>query len=619
MTAYFMFASNESRVESQTRERTSVPTEYTWNLTDIYPSDEVWKAAREKLASRFDHVLKFKGKLAESASILLDCLEFNSRMAIQFLRLYSYAMMKSDEDTRNSLYLSMRQEMGQMGTEYRARASFIEPEIARMDKETIDRFIEQEPGLKIYKMYLTDIQRRKAHKLSEKEEKILANAGMVTEGPHDIFSVFSNAELPYPEVVLSDGKRVKLDQAGYARFRALPERENRKIVFKTYWEAIDAFRGTLGVQLYNNIKKDIFYARSRNYSSALTAALDGDNIPEDVYHTLIRNVHAHLDTFHRYLELRKRMLGVDALKYYDLYAPVVKEVDLNYDFDQAKHIIVESAEPMGREYIQAVQRAFDERWIDVYPTHGKRSGAYSNDGGYEVHPYILMNYNGKYKDVSTLAHEMGHAMHTYLSNKHQPFPTADYSIFTAEVASTFNEVLLVHHLLRKIEDDGLRLSLLMDYLDEIRGTVFRQTLFAEYELLIHERVEKGESLTGDNLTEMYAEILMKYYGHEKGVCHIDKYVTVEWAMIPHFYYNFYIYQYATSFTASTALSEGVLNGEEGVLEKYLALLSAGGSEYPIDLLKTAGVDMTTPEPFQRTMEVMNRTMDEIEKILNKKN
>ncbi|HEX9935299.1 MAG TPA: M3 family oligoendopeptidase, partial [bacterium] len=340
----------------------------------------------------------------------------------------------------------------------------------------------------------------------------------------------------------------------------------------------------------------------------------------DVYRTLIRNVNDNLGSFHRYLALRKRMLGVDTLRYMDLYAPVVKGVDLQYTYSQAQKLVLEALKPLGKPYADAIRKAMNERWIDVYPTTGKCSSpsAYSTGDEYDVHPYILLNFNGLFNDVSTLAHELGHSMHSYFSNKTQPFPTANYSTFVAEVASTFNEALLIDKMLKEIRDDDVRLSLLMEYLDNIKGTVFRQTQFAEYELAIHEMAEKGRPLTGDVLTQIYGDILKKYYGHDKGLCRIDDYVNVEWAYIPHFYYNFYVYQYSTSFTASTALSEKVLTGEKGAVEKYLQFLSSGGSDYPIEILKKAGVDMTTPDPFQKTMQAMNRTMDEIEKILKKK-
>jgi oligoendopeptidase F len=613
-----VFAFTQVQVLAQTRERSEVPVEYKWKLEDLYVSDAAWDKAKQELAAQFDEVTKYQGKLAGSASELLACLEFDSRVSKEFGRLYSYAHMKSDEDTRNSKYLAMEQEMQQLRTDYSSKAAFITPEIAGMDKETIDKLIEQEAGLKIYKMTLYDIQRMKAHTLSEKEEKILAEAGLLADGPSTIYGVFSNAELPYPEIELSDGTMAKLTKAGYSRYRASPNRDDREAVFAAFWETFTKFKGTFGTQLYANVKKDMFYARTRGYKSSLESSLNKDNIPTAVYMALIENVTSNLDSFHRFLNLKKRMLGVETLKYSDVYAPVVKGIDLKYTFDEAKKLVLDSLKPLGRDYGLVVSKAFEERWIDVYPTPGKRAGGYSNGSAYEVHPYILLNYNDQYDDVSTLAHELGHTMHSYYSNKNQPYPTADYSIFVAEVASTFNEALLIHKMLKEIKDDDTRLSLLMNYLEGIRVTVFRQTQFAEFELRIHEKAERGEPLTGDVLSELYGEILKKYYGHEKGICHIDDLYAVEWAYVPHFYYNFYVYQYSTSFTASTALAEKVLGEEEGAVGKYIEFISSGGSDYPIELLKKAGVDMTGAEPFNKTMTAMNRTMDEIEAILEKK-
>ena len=609
---------SQKQALSQIRERSEVSISDTWNLQDLYASDQLWHESKENLAARLDKVLKHRGKLASSASELLACLELNSNISKEIGRLYSYASMKSDEDTRNSKYLGMKQALEQLVTDYSSKASFIEPEIARMDKETIDNFIAKEPKLRIFKMYLYNIQRTKAHTLSEKEEKVLAEARLIADSPFSIYSIFSNAELPYPKVKLSDGAEAKLNKAAYARYRAVRNRQDREKIFQEFWGTFNNFERTFGVQLYSNVKKDMFYARTRHYKSSLESALDKDNIPAEVYLTLIQNVHKNLDSFHRYLNLKRRMLGVDKLKYSDVYAPVVKGVDLKYTFNQAKDIVLDSVAPLGKDYTDVVEQAFQKRWIDVHPTEGKRAGAYSNGSAYDVHPYILLNYNGLYDDVSTLAHELGHTMHSYYSNKSQPYPTSHYSIFVAEVASTFNEALLMKRMLAKIEDTDTRLSLLMSYLEGIRQTVFRQTQFAEFELRIHEMAEGGEPLTGDVLSKLYGDILKEYYGHDKGVCQIDEIYTVEWAYVPHFYYNFYVYQYATSFAASTALVENVLNKKEGVVEKYIRFLSSGGSDYPINLLRKAGVDMTTSEPFKQTISAMNRTMDEIEKILEAK-
>jgi oligoendopeptidase F len=601
----------------QTRDRADVPPEHTWKLEDIYPSEEAWNAAKERVVGEFDQVLAFRDKLGTSADQLLACLELDSRIDKELTRLYCYAAMKSDEDTRVSKYQGMKQMLRQLATDYSSKSSFIAPEVAAMERATIDAFLEQAPGLKVYRMYLEDVQRTKAHRRSASEEKILAEAGLLAAGPATINSIFSNAELPFPEITLSDGTSAKLNQAGYARYRAAPDRADREAVFVAFFGTFDKFRQTFGAQLSAQVNKDMFFARVRNYESSLHAALDQDNIPVEVYHTLVKNVRRNLDSFHRYLRLKQRMLGVDRLKYSDVYAPVVEDVELEYSYDQAKDVILRSLKPLGPEYVGVVERSFDERWIDVYPTPGKRVGAYCNGGCYDVHPYMLLNYNGQYDDVATLAHELGHAMHSYYSNKRQPYPTADYATFVAEVASTLNEALLIHHMLDKIEDDKVRLSLLMNHLDGIKGTVFRQTQFAEFELAIHQRAERGEPLTGDVLTELYGDILKEFYGHAAGVCHVDDRFCVEWAYVPHFYYNFYVYQYSTSFTASTALSERILAGEAGAVDKTMEFLAAGGSDYPVAILKRAGVDMMTDEPFDKTMAAMNRVMDQIEEILDR--
>jgi len=601
---------------SQLRKIKQISDKFKWDLTDIYASDKEWEKEKQKWSSRIKEITQYKGKLSSSAEFLLKCVEFQSHMQKEFSRLYSYASMKSDEDIRKSEYIEKKQELEQLYTEYATEFSFFEPEIAACDKGLIERFIKEKDELNKYAFFLRDIMRRREHMLSENEEKILARAHMIAEGPYAVFSIFSNAEFDYPEIELSDGSKVKLDQAGFARSRALPDRKDREKVFQAFFGSLEKFKGTFGVQLYTQIKKDIFYAQSRGYESSLHRAVDPDNIHVEVYHSLIDNVNKNLRYFHRYLKLKQRMLDVDTLKYSDLYAPVVKDIELKYSITRAWDLIIDAVKILGKEYVQVVEHARKNRWIDVYPSTGKRSGAYSNGNVYDIHPYILLNYNDQYNDVSTLAHELGHTMHSYFSNKTQPYPTADYSVFVAEVASTLNEILLKEKMLQTIDDKNIRLSLLMEYLDGIKGTVFRQSQFAEFELMIHEKVENGKSLSGESLTGMYEDILKKYYGHEKSICVIEQPVPVEWAYVPHFYYNFYVYQYATSFTASTALAEKIINGEEGSVGRYLNFLKAGGSDYPINLLKKAGVDMSSSEPFDLTMEAMNRTMDEIEEMVD---
>jgi|UPI0003A2A6B4 oligoendopeptidase F len=604
---------------SQTRERSQIPVKYTWDLTPIYASDEAWQAAKTELVHLFDGILAYQGQLGQSAEQLFKCLDLNSQIGKELNRLRSYAAMKYDLDTRDAHYIAMRQEIGQLATEYHSKAAFIEPEILQIPPEKLKKFIKDHQGLKVYEFYLNDLLRNRAHLLSEKEEKILAETGLFAGSAASINSVFRNAEFPYPEVTLSDGSHLKLDQATFSKARTLPNRQDRELVFDTFFGKMNEFRLTFAAQLDANVKKDLFYARVRGYKNCLEAALDPNAIPIEVYHSLIRNVRANLPSFYRYLDLKRRMLAVDTLRYIDLYAPVVKDLQIEYDIEQAQAMILKALNPLGKEYLEGLQRAFNERWIDVYPTPAKRSGAYSNGSIYDVHPYILLNYNSQYNDVSTLAHELGHTMHSYFSNKTQPYPLADYPIFVAEVASTFNEILLFHDNLKRVTDDNVRLTLLMEYLDGLKGTVFRQTQFADFELKMHEMAERGEQLTGESLNQLYENITREYYGHQKGVCKVDDCIKIEWAYIPHFYYNFYVYQYATAYTAATALAQKVLKGEPDAVANYLRFLSAGGSDYPINLLKKAGVDMTSAEPFELTMQEMNWVMDEIEKVLARRN
>ncbi|MDD5062266.1 MAG: oligoendopeptidase F, partial [Candidatus Marinimicrobia bacterium] len=596
---------NKEAAVSQTRDRAQIPEKYTWDLTPVYPSEEAYQKAKGAMVAKFDQILTYKGKLGQSANQLYACLNLNSEISKEASRLYSYVSFKSDLDTRDTKYLGMRQELSQLLTDYSTKAAFIQPEILEIDPAKLNKFIASKKELKVFEFYIKDLLRSKAHLLSEKEEKIIAETGLFAGAPSTIYSLFSNAEFPFPEIVLSDGKKVKIDLATFATLRALPVRADRELVFNSLFGKIYDFRRTFGATMDANIKRHLFTAHVRNYNSCLETSLDANNIPTEVYQALIKNVNDNLATFHRYLKIKQQMLGVDTLKYTDLYAPVVKDLDLSYPIETAQTLILEALQPLGSDYTKTVQKAFDERWIDVYPTPAKRSGAYSNGSVYDVHPYILLNYNEKYDDVSTLAHELGHTMHSYYSNKTQPYPLSDYSIFVAEVASTFNEVLLFHDNLNKITDPNQKLTLLMNYLDGIKGTVFRQTQFAEFELRMHEMAERGEQLTGDSLTELYKQIVRAYYGHDKGVCYVDDIISIEWAYIPHFYYNFYVYQYATSFTAATALAKKVMENDKTARSNYLKFISSGGSDYPINLLKKAGVDMTTADPFTLTMKEMN--------------
>jgi len=480
------------------KDRANLDDKYKWNLADIYPSVEDWKKDKDNLKESLKKIGEFKGQLGISGPKLKEALETLYQIRKEYIKAYVYVSMLSDQDTRESNPQGLQ--------------------------EKIESLFKEEPGLETYRQVIDDIQRSRDHILNEAQEGIIAEAGRMSGTAQATYSILSNADLPYPTVTLSNGKEVRLDAAGYAGNRASANREDRINIFNTFFGTINDYQRTFGTQLYGEIKKNVFYKNVRKYESCLESALDGNNIPTSVYHKLIENTNKNLETFHRYLRLRKRMLGVDELHYYDMYPSLVKEVDLAYTYEEAGEIIKNSLEVLGAEYVATVDRALNERWIDV-------------GGAFDIHPYILMNYNGQYNDMSTLTHELGHTMHSYFSNKHQPYHNADYPIFLAEVASTANEALLIDHMLKTIDNKEERLALLGNYLDGFKGTLFRQTQFAEFELKIHELTEKGEALTGDKFSELYLEILKKYYGHEDGVMVIDDQFAVEWAYIPHFYYK----------------------------------------------------------------------------------
>jgi oligoendopeptidase F len=603
---------------AQERDRSQIQERHKWNLADIYPSTDAWRAAKERTQRAVPELGRFRGKLATSATALADALDALYAFDKDLSREFVYVSLLADQDTRESQPQGMREEMVQLAAAFSAEASYVEPEILRIPSATLDKFMASEARLKVYRHYLEDIARRASHTLNDSEEKILADAGPLAGSPSNVYNILSNADFPYPTVTLSDGKPVKLDQAAFTALRALPSRADRQKVMSSFFQALGSFSRTYGTTMNSEVQKVLFFAKTRKYPSALAVTLDGPNIPASVYTRLIEGVNKSLPSFHRYLKLRKRMMGLDELHYYDLYAPLVGSVNLDYTPEEAQKHVLASLAPLGGEYVSVVQRAFNERWIDFLPNPGKRSGAYSNGGAYDVHPYILMNYNGKYDDVSTLTHELGHTMHSYYSNRTQPYPLASYPTFVAEVASTFNESLLIDYMLKTIKDDDTKLTVLGNYLEGIKGTVFRQTQFAEFELRMHEMAQKGQPITGDALAKLYMDITRRYYGHDQGVCIVDDYIQHEWSYIPHFYRDFYVFQYATSFTASSALADKVKSGDPQATRRYLEFISSGGSKYPIDLLKDAGVDMTTDEPLDLTMKAMNRVMDEMETLLSKR-
>jgi oligoendopeptidase F len=602
---------------SQTN-RSDIEEKYKWNITDLYPDDEAWRSSMEAHLPKADQLVAFRGKLGSDAETLYQFLELSNDFTKDLNRLYVYASLQSDQDKSDAGNQGMVQEISQKANAVSAKLAFVSPELSAINPETLEKFKKVQPKLKKYDMFFDNLERQKKYILSEKEERIIAEAGKLTQAPYSIYGTFANAEFPFPTITLSDGKEVYIDNSAYGKYRTLENRADREAVFQAFWSEYHKYKNTFAQQLYANINSDIFRKNVRGFESCLESSLSGNNIPVEVYHALIDNVNENLPSFHRYLKIKKQLLGVDTLKYSDTYVTGVKGVNLEYSWEDARDLVIEAVAPLGKDYQANLAKSFTERWIDVYPNKGKRSGAYSNGWAYDVHPYVLMNYNGKYDDVGTLAHELGHAMHSYYSSRNQPFVDADYSIFVAEVASTFNEQLLNKLILEQTDNYNARLSLLMDILDNFRVTLFRQTQFAEFELKIHEYVESGKPLTSDVLNAMYKDILYRYYGHEEGVCHIEDLYEIEWAYIPHFYYNFYVYQYSTAFSASIALSQDLFSGKPGAADRYLKFISSGSSKYPIDLLRDTGVDMTTGYAIEKTMEAMNALMDEVEAMLEKR-
>ena len=604
-------------------ERAAVPEKYQWDLAALYPDEAAWVAAKKDLAKDIASLGQWQGKLGASSGSLLEGMTAWEGVSQRVERLYAYASQLYDQDTRVSRNQQMQQEAMQVYTDYQSATAFMRPEILATGRPTIDRYLAEQPKLGQYRMLFDDMLRAAPHTLSPAEEKVFAQAGVMAQTGGSVHSVFTSADLPFPEVTLSSGEKVRLDASGYAKYRALPSKADRDAVFKAFWKSYGEFTRTLATTLNANVQAHVVNRDVHKFDTSLDASLFDYNIPRTVYTQLLDDVHANLPTLHRYLKLRQKIMGLPQLGYEDLYAPIVQEVDLQYTPEQAQALTLEAFAPLGKDYVDTLRKGYAERWVDFMPSTGKSSGAYSNTA-YGVHPFQLLNFNGAYDDVSTLAHESGHSMHSYLSDAAQPYATHNYSTFVAEVASTLNENLLLHHMLEQTQDDRTRLFLLSSYLDNMRTTLFRQTLFAEFELKIHEAVERGEPLTGEGLSKEYLALVRKYYGHDQGIVKVDDAYGAEWAFIPHFYRNFYVYQYATSMIAGMSIASGII-GKDAVKsgkasknrDAYLHLLSSGSSKYPIDLLKDAGVDMTTSEPFKAAIREMNAIMDEMERIYAK--
>ena len=592
------------------RARDQIPQEDTWALEDLYPSDESWEQALSALTARQAEAAAFAGKLGESGETLCAFLHLVEDVDGQSELLANYAMRKADQDTRNATYQAMVGKLMGVLTAVGAAFSFATPEIMAIPEEALEGFYKAAPGLERYRRYLNNERRRREHTLSAAEERLLAAAGEMANAPDTVFGAFLNADMRYPDAVDSEGKPHALSQSTFVPLEESGDRALRKSAYENLYNTLGGMRNTAAGLLDAQNKQQKFFATARKYGSAREAAMDRTNVPVAVYDNLIEAVHQNMDKMHRYVRLRKKLLGVDELHFYDVYTPLLKDEPAKIPFAQAKQTVYDALYPLGDGYRAILKEGFENRWIDVYENQGKRGGAYS--AGTKVHPFVLLNYSGSLDSQFTLAHEMGHALHSYLSNKHQNQIDSDYVIFVAEVASTCNEALLMEYLLKKTTDKKERVFLINHFLDQFKGTIYRQTMFAEFEKFMGAAVDAGQTLTADMLCAEYARLCKLYYGEDMVV---DDQIAMEWARIPHFYYNYYVFQYATGYSAAIALSRRILREGESAVKDYLGFLSGGCSKSPIDLLKGAGVDMTSPAPVNDALQLFGELLDEMESLM----
>ncbi len=591
-------------------ERSEIPAEDKWAIEDLYATDEAWEQELATLAEDQAYLASFNGQLSECAEKLYAYMERSEQVNAKAELLANYAMRRSDEDTRNATYQAMVGKFMSVVVALGAATSFDTPQIMAISEEKMESFYAQCPKLERYRRYLTNLRRRKAHTLSEAEEKLLAAAGEMAQAPDTIYGSFADADMTFPDAVDSKGEKHQLTQGTFVPLETNPDRELRKSAYENLYDSFAKFKNTAAATLNAQNKQLKFFAEARKYSNAFEASLDRTNVPTSVYLNLIEAVHQNFDKMHRYVRLRKKLLGLDELHFYDIYTPLLADVDKKIPYAQAKQTIYDALHPLGDSYRAILKEGFENRWVDVYQNVGKRSGAYS--AGAAVHPYVLMNYSGTLDSQFTLAHEMGHAIHSYLSNKHQNPIDADYVIFVAEVASTCNEALLMEYLLGKTTDKKERAYLINHFLEQFKGTLYRQTMFAEFELNIGKMVAEGQTLTADVLSAEYKRLNEAYFGPDMVV---DDRIAMEWARIPHFYYNYYVFQYATGYSAAIALSRRILREGEPAVKDYLGFLSGGCSKSPIDLLKGAGVDMTSPEPVNQALQLFSQLLDEMEALM----
>ncbi|MDN7244393.1 oligoendopeptidase F [Planococcus shenhongbingii] len=595
--------------------REEIPAEMTWKLEEIFASNEVWEQEFTKVTELAEKAGSYQGKLQESADALYEVLVYKDELLQRLQKLYTYSHMRYDQDTTNSTYQAMDSRMKSLYAKVSTGLSFLTPEILSLEEPVLNSYIEEHEGLQLYKHALEELNSVRPHVLPAEQEALLAQLSEVVSSSSDTFGMLNNADLEFPEIKNEDGEMVQITHGNYSRFLESTDRRVREDAFKAVYATYGKFRNTFASTLSGNIKRDNVNARIRKYESARQAALSDDHIPESVYDNLVETVNNNLHLLHRYAALRKEVLGLDQVHMWDMYTPLVKEVKMEIPYEKATETMLSGLGALGEEYVGIVEQGITNRWVDVKENKGKRSGAYSS-GAYGTNPYILMNWQDNVDNLFTLAHEFGHSVHSYYTRSSQPYVYGDYSIFVAEVASTTNEALLNEYMVKTTKDDQERIYLLNHWLDGFRGTVFRQTMFAEFEHLIHQMDQNGEALTADRLTEVYYELNKKYFGEEVAV---DEEIGMEWARIPHFYYNYYVFQYATGLSAATALSKGILEEGQPAVDRYInEFLKAGSSDYPIEVLKKAGVDMTSPEPVAEACKVFEEKLNELETLLLKK-
>lgn len=591
--------------------RSDVPKEYTWAVEDLYASDDEWRQDLEKIKGTIPRIETYQGKLGESADNLLDFLKLQDEIAVLIDRFANYSMRKADEDTKNTTYQGFKDQTTGVYVAISSALSFAEPEILEIPDAVLNEFYEKQPGLNQYRRFLNDILRKKAHILSDAEEKILAAAGDLAQSPDDIFSLLNDADMTYESVTDIEGNRLPVTHASFIPLMQNYDRNVRKDAFESLYKTYAEHKNTSAAILSAQMKQLNFFSRTRKYNSPLEAALDANNVDPQVYRNLIDAVHENMDSMYKYVRLRKKLLKVDALHMYDLYVPIVANADRDIPFTEAKENIREALSVLGDDYVALLDEGFHNRWIDIYENEGKHSGAYSS--GCYVHPYVLLNYKNNLDSEFTTAHEMGHALHSYLSNKNQPVVDAEYVIFVAEVASTCNEALLMQYLLKKTTNKKERAYLINYFLEQFRTTLYRQTMFAEFELKMSELIQNGESINSESACKVYHDLIDLYFG--KDIVH-DAKIDLEWARIPHFFYNFYVYQYATGFSAAIALSQKILSEGEPAVKAYKEnFLSAGCSKDPVSILKDAGVDMSTKKPIEDALRLFDSLIDELADLM----